>query len=226
MKSFTGNVLASLSAAGTGAALMFLFDPQRGTRRRAFLRDKASHFARRTQRSLSKATRDLGHRTQGVAAEARSRLLNRANGVDDEVLVERVRSKIGRVVSHPSAIEISAHNGRVALHGDVLQSEMGELLSCVSAARGVTAVENELKGHPNQNEVRALQADGSTRLGRTNFRPAPGTRLLLAAAGGALAVYGARRGGARGRLLEAVGVGLLGSELRRPSFNALARILG
>jgi hypothetical protein len=36
--------LALMSAAGAGAGLMYLFDPDRGKRRRALLRNKAMHL--------------------------------------------------------------------------------------------------------------------------------------------------------------------------------------
>jgi hypothetical protein len=219
-------VLTSLGAAGAGAALMFFFDPDRGAKRRSFVRNKTASLARETERSISKAARDLTHRTQGLMAETRSVLETHSNPVDDSVLVERIRSKIGRVVSHPSAIQISAQQGCVRLEGDILQSETRQLLSCVSAIHGVNSVQNDLKPHAKQAGVPSLQAGKSNgQTARPRLNPAPGTRLLLASLGGALTVYGAIRQGAAGKLLEAAGVGLLGGELADPGLKLLSRKL-
>src|ERR1041385_3242642 len=94
---------------GVGAGLMYLFDPDRGKRRRALVRDKAQALTRRLQKTVDKTSRDLRNRVQGLALEAKS------HNVPDEVLVERVRSKLGRLVSHPHAIEVAAKNGVVTL---------------------------------------------------------------------------------------------------------------
>jgi hypothetical protein len=47
---------------GTGAAVMCLFDPDRGNRRRAILTDKASSLANQLPVTLDKTGRDLSNR--------------------------------------------------------------------------------------------------------------------------------------------------------------------
>jgi hypothetical protein len=83
--------------AGLGAGLMYLLDPQGGGRRRALARAKAVHLLKKGGEAALKTSRDLGNRTKGLLAEARSSLRHEA--VDDDILLDRVRSKIGRVVS-------------------------------------------------------------------------------------------------------------------------------
>jgi len=213
------NVVAtSVGAAGAAAALMFFLDPDRGTRRRALVRDKTRSWAKNTQKSLTKATRDLGHRVQGVLAETRSHLPAR-EPADDAVLTERIRSKLGRLVSHPSAIEVTVRDGTVTLSGDVLQSEMRDLLSSVSSARDVENVRNKLKGHADSSGI-----PGQT--GAPRLRPTPGTQLLLGATGGLLAIYGATKRGLPGTLLGSIGVGLLGAELAQVGLNSRAPRMG
>lgn len=190
---------------GLGAGLMYLLDPQRGGRRRALLRDKAVHATKVGRDGLGKTSRDLAHRSKGLLAETRSTL--RREEPTDELLADRVRSRLGRLVTHPSAVEVTARDGRVTLSGPVLATELDRLLSGVEKVRGVREVENRLEAHERPGDVPGLQGPGSVpHRPRENW--APGTRLLTSAAGGALAVTGLRRGGALGSALGALGLGL------------------
>jgi hypothetical protein len=101
-----GTTLGLISGAAIGAGLMYLADPDRGTRRRSGVRDKAVHGVRSFGGAIDKGIRDLRNRIRGAAAEAWCAV--KAEEVSDEVLADRVRAKIGRVVSHPSAIEVTA----------------------------------------------------------------------------------------------------------------------
>src|ERR687893_381397 len=102
--------LTLLGGVGLGAALMYMLGPDRGRRRRALLRDKLVSAANKTPDAVSATARDLRNRARGLATEVGSMFTNEE--VSDEVLVARVRSKMGRVVSHPSAIEVTADQGR------------------------------------------------------------------------------------------------------------------
>ena len=53
----------------------------------------------------------------------------------DDVLVERVRAQLGRLVSHPHAIDVEAVNGRVTLRGPILQAEVNRLLRASGRVR-------------------------------------------------------------------------------------------
>jgi hypothetical protein len=75
----------------------------------------------------------------------------------DEVLVDRVRSRIGRVVSHPSAIVVGAKDGCITLSGPVLASEVRSLVSNVRRVMGVQHVENALDVHQERGNFSALQ---------------------------------------------------------------------
>jgi hypothetical protein len=66
-----GTLLCGVAA---GAALMYFFDPDRGRRRRALLRDKAVGMSNDLGEAATGAARDLRNRAQGVVAEAGSAL--------------------------------------------------------------------------------------------------------------------------------------------------------
>ena len=63
---------ALLGGIGLGAAVMYVLDPQGGRRRRALARDKAVSLAHNTSQVVSARSRDLANRAKGIAAEARS----------------------------------------------------------------------------------------------------------------------------------------------------------
>src|SRR5262245_30335813 len=121
---------AIVGTAVISVVAMYLFDPDRGRRRRAIFRDKARRTLRNTTELADVAARDMSHRLQGLRASARHLFMRRDAG-DDLVLIERVRAKMGRVVSHPHAIQIGARNGRITLSGPILAHEAHKLLDTV-----------------------------------------------------------------------------------------------
>jgi uncharacterized membrane protein len=176
-----------LGAAAAGAFSMYLLDPDHGRRRRAIMRDRVASGMSHLSDARTVASRDLRNRARGLAHEVRSRF--RQEEVPDEILCERVRSRLGWAVSHPGAIEVSALSGRVTLSGAVLEREYVRLLRTVWAVRGVADVEDRLAVYENAAGISALQGGGRARERR--FGPwqqhwSPGVRVVMGAAGGAL----------------------------------------
>jgi len=204
--------LSTIGALGVGAALMYLLDPDRGARRRKLVVDKLVRLGHTATDAVDTTRRDLGNRTHGLAAEARRRF--RSDEADDRVIEERVRSELGRVASHPSAVTVRVVEGRVTLTGPVLARESDALLSGVRKVRGVQDVENRLALHEKADGVPALQGaeEGSRRggefeLAQENWSPA--ARLLTTVGGGALAFWGARQRSPIGAAASAAGLALI-----------------
>lgn len=143
-----------------GVGLAYLLDPERGARRRAIARDKATSAGRRLAGELDARTRDLRNRASGKASELRSRF--RREEVGDEVLHDRVRAAIGRVVSRPRAVVVSVWDGKVTLRGQVLEAELAELIRTASGVRGVSEVVNQLEVHAEPGNVPSLQGGRTT----------------------------------------------------------------
>jgi hypothetical protein len=91
-----------LMGGALGALAMYFLDPHEGRRRRARTRDKVVHAGKRLNEASRVTARDTVHRAYGVLANARK--LFQHEEVADDVLIERVRAELGRVVSHPHAI--------------------------------------------------------------------------------------------------------------------------
>jgi uncharacterized membrane protein len=208
--------LSTLGAMGIGAALMYFLDPGRGARRRALVRDKAMHLLNKTADAADTTRRDLRNRARGLAAEVRGRFEH--EDVDDPVLVARVRAEMGRAVSHPSAILTTAIAGRVTLSGPILANEAHHLLSHVRSVRGVREVVDRLERHDTPGGVPGLQG-GITRRSHAHEMEllqdhwSPAARLLVGAAGGALALAGAERRDVLGGALSLAGLALLSRSL-------------
>jgi len=149
---------ALLTGVGLGATLAFILDPIAGARRRALVRDKAIWSAKRTGRVLDATARDMAHRATGIAAATRSRWTSEE--VDDDTLLERVRAKLGRVCSHPRAIDIETRGGDVTLRGPILASEVDDVLATTASVRGVRSVINELESHDSAVGIPSLQGEG------------------------------------------------------------------
>jgi osmotically-inducible protein OsmY len=146
-----------------GLGLGYLLDPDRGARRRALARDKVTHASSKLADGVKATATDLRNRAGGVAAELRSKVSSEQVG--DEVLHERVRSAIGRAVSHAGAVTVSAHQGRVTLQGQVVEDELNGLLRTARQVRGVSELVNELEVHAEPGNTPALQGTprGATR---------------------------------------------------------------
>jgi len=178
-----------LSAAAAGAISMYLLDPDHGRRRRAIVRDRVASGMSRLDDARSVASRDLRNRARGVAHEVRSRF--KREDVPDEILCERVRSRLGYAVSHPGAIEVSALSGRVVLSGAVLEREYVRLLRTVWAVRGVADVEDRLAVYESAAGISALQGGSKSpgpRFGPLQENWSPGLRVIMGATGGALLI--------------------------------------
>src|SRR5581483_8391629 len=198
-----------LTSLALGATLMYYLDPRAGARRRALLRDQLVHAGRLLRQARRITARDFVNRTQGVWAEATRWL--RAEPASDTEIVERVRAKLGRVVSHPHAVRVSVSDGRVELTGPILAGEVDALLECVRQVPGVREVHDRLTAYQSGEHISALQG-GRLRNGdrfellQDNWSPT--ARVLTGAAGASLVAYGMRSGGPLGLLATLAGAGI------------------
>ncbi|HEY2974800.1 MAG TPA: BON domain-containing protein [Pyrinomonadaceae bacterium] len=147
--------VALVGGVGLGAALMYIFDPDRGKRRRALIRDKVEAAGNKVAEQAEKMRSDLGNRAYGVVAETKS--IFRHDEVSDEVLVDRVRSRLGRIPVHVGAFDISADNGTVTLRGQILADELPKVLRATRFVRGVKDVDNQFQVHQTAGNVPDLQ---------------------------------------------------------------------
>ncbi len=178
------------------------------------------HLLNEIDHEIEVTSHDVANRTHGLVARTRSLVAN--DGATDAVIVARVRSKLGHVVSHPRAIVVTARGGQVTLSGPALAGEVDRLLSAVRSVRGVTGVEDRLRVYERPGDHPALQG-GTPRGGerpdlrRETWSPAMrliavtaiGSAVLRVAGPGRLAclAFGALGGGLIARGLASEGRG-------------------
>jgi hypothetical protein len=195
-------------ALSAGAAAMYLLDPDRGRTRRTRIRDKAYRYMRESEHLVEKAGRDLRNRTAGAIHEAKS-MLSRED-VADVKLIERVRSKLGRVASHPHAVVVSAEHGRITLEGPILQHELEQTLRSIRKVDGVKHIESRLQPYTNAESHPALEGGRplrGQRMAMFRTRWAPSVKLGACLVGAGCLIFGIV---SRGKVAKAAaGTGLL-----------------
>jgi uncharacterized membrane protein len=102
---------------------------------------------------------------------------------------------MGRFVSHPGSIEVTAENGVVMLRGPILRQEARPLLSGLARVRGVEEVRDELELHDGPGAASGLQGGVARRGVQFEWlqeKWSPAARLAGALAGVGLGIGGAR----------------------------------
>lgn len=150
------SLFTAVGALAAGAIATFFLDPEQGKRRRALARERLSSGLRQAAGSSQALAEDLRNRSSGLAARVRGRLEPRP--VSDDKLAERVRSRIGRWVSHPGSIDVQVLQGEATVSGPVLEAEASSLLSAVRRTPGVQAVVDRLERHADAGNVPGLQS--------------------------------------------------------------------
>jgi uncharacterized membrane protein len=207
-----------------GALAMYFLDPHAGRRRRARTRDKVLHAGKLLNEAGKVTARDTVHRARGVWATTRR--LFQHEDIGDDVLVERVRAELGRVVSHPHAIEVVAEGGHITLSGPILTEEVRPLLRCVRHVPGVRAVSDRLAVYEDSSHISSLQG-GHPRPGQRfelmqeNWSPA--ARLLVGSFGAGLIASSFRAPAGACALLGITGGALVA---RAATNKSLATLVG
>ena len=135
------NVAAAFVA---GALAMYYLDSNMGRRRRALARDKIAGVSRDAADLVEGAGKHVADRVRGAVATGSLDRTSSAQPQSDAQLRERVRSRLGHLVSHPGAIEVAVEEGVVRLTGQVLAKELDGLLSQLTGMAGVRKVHNAL----------------------------------------------------------------------------------
>src|SRR5688572_14297010 len=120
------------------AALMYLMDPEKGNERRATLRDRFTKFMGQATTKTEALIEQISDRAQGMAAETKRKLSTEE--VSDEVMVARVRSAMGHVLTNAHEVEVMANQGLITLTGSVPGAETETLISTIKALPGVHGV--------------------------------------------------------------------------------------
>lgn len=208
-----------LLSGAAGAAGIYFLDRECGHQRRTRLKQGAERLARTIAERAELGVRDSRHRLLGMARDAWSRI--RREQFEDRVLVERIRSRLGRIVLDPRKIHVTSDQGSVTLWGLASADEIRKLIHVVKGMKNVKEVRDHLEVEEGR-EARAAMPDSFQQARnqvRLNWTPAQ--RLLAAAAGTAGAVYGWRRHDYLGTSLSLAGSGLAAYSLLTKNIHSL-----
>lgn len=208
-----------LGGAAGGAAAWYFLDGDNGARRRAAFARKTNQLGRKIARGAELSFRDVENRLSGLARHAWASVIRPP--LDDRIHVERVRARMGRIVSHPHKIHATADNGVITLWGEATEQDAKRLVDAVAAMPGVRGVQNELDFCPPV----AAATNGSDAFTQahhqTLLRWSPARRLLAGTAGAAAALYGWRRKDELGALIGLVGGALVTHSVSRRNVPSL-----
>lgn len=145
------NLIGKIGAFAGGALVMYYLDPQMGAQRRAaFAELLASGLRGNEPPSGSEQRPRLKRRSYHQLAKA--------DPQSDAELRDRIRDRLGRLVSHPRALEVHVDNGAVRLSGDVLARERDGLLLQVREMEGVQKLVNAMTAHETPDGIASLEA--------------------------------------------------------------------
>ena len=167
--------------------------------------------------------RDLSGLAHRLAGRAKRFSPIRQNG--DAVLARRVRSALETVVSNPRMLAVSAHEGAVTLHGDILVTEHAVALQAVRALRGVRDVTDFLSDRSGK-DAAAFMRGGSPKSRGFDLTQAhwpPAARIFGGLTAGVLLLRAVSHRGVLDRLAAAAGASLL---LRSTTNIPLSRLSG
>lgn len=160
--------LGTLGAMAAGALAMYYLDPELGARRRALLAElvRSGLPAERRAQRRDRLARRTYHR------------VTHADPQSDADLRDRIQTRLGRLVSHPGAIDVSVDNGVVRLGGRVLAKERDGLLEQVQQMPGVQKLINAMSAYDDPQELarRAATTESATEsAAESGTEPQPAT---------------------------------------------------
>src|SRR5690606_25277307 len=115
-------------------------------------RRHAKRYTRKVSKRASNRLHRLSAKVRGGMPEPES----------DRQLEERLRARLGHVVSHPRAIELMVNQGEVALTGHILTAEHSRLLTEITRMAGVKTIDDRLKTHDEPGTIPQLQGQPHT----------------------------------------------------------------
>jgi len=135
----------AFGALALGVGAMWLFDPNRGRARRAWIGQKATRFMNETGDFFYATGRHVANKSRGYAHDAGQAMSSAASAVTDSELAERVRSALGRLGDAASSIRADAMQGRIHLTGRCVTDVVNRILDAVRNTPGVQGIDNSLE---------------------------------------------------------------------------------
>jgi osmotically-inducible protein OsmY len=138
-------VLYFAAAAAIGAAIAYMFDPDRGRTRRARIADQAAARARYAAGAVKAKAEYQKGVAKGIIHDVTEPL--RGEGTyDDDTLLQKVKSEALGYWPDPQEIEVDITNGMVRVSGTVAkESDRENLIKLIRDVEGVGLIDDRIK---------------------------------------------------------------------------------
>jgi gas vesicle protein len=137
-----------ITGAAIGAAAAYLLDPDRGRSRRARLHDRTAALARKAARRSRSWIRYRQGAARGVAHTLSKTIRERGRFVDDDTLLQKIRSEAIGPWDNPARedVEVDVDRGIVTLKGRVATSvDRIELIELILKVDGVDTIRDRVE---------------------------------------------------------------------------------
>lgn len=133
------------AAAAIGAAVAYLFDPDRGRSRRARLTDQATSRTRDAAATVKAKTEYQKGVAKGLIHEAKG-AFRETKAFDDDTLLQKVKSEALGYWPDSQEIEVDITNGMVRVSGAVdNESDREKLIGLIRDVDGVGLIDDRLR---------------------------------------------------------------------------------
>ena len=146
------NVSATTAGVGAAGALllglgaMWLFDPNRGRARRAWIGQKTHRLLNETGRFMRATGRHVANKSRGYYYESRKGLTSAGQTLSDSTLAERVRAGLGHLgLRSTSSVGVQCLDGCVTLTGRCIPDDVDAVIASARDTQGVHNVINHME---------------------------------------------------------------------------------
>jgi hypothetical protein len=148
-RSTVGAGSAGMGAAGAlllGLGAMWLFDPDRGRGRRAWIGQKTNRLVNETGNFMRATGRHLANKSRGYYHESRKAVGGAAASLNDSSIAESIRSSLGRLgLKSSSSIGVECTGGCVTLSGRCVADDVDVIIGTTRNTYGVDNVVNNME---------------------------------------------------------------------------------
>jgi hypothetical protein len=148
-RSRVGVGTAGAGAAGAlllGLGAMWLFDPDRGRGRRAWIGQKTNRLINETGRFMRATGRHVANKGKGYYYEGRRAVGDAAENLSDSSIAESVRSALGRLgLKSASSVGVECQDGSVTLSGRCVPDDVELIIVTARDTYGVDDVVNNME---------------------------------------------------------------------------------
>ena len=151
MMSVLTPMVTFMAGMAVGAGLMYMMDPEVGSRRRLQAREAAGRYMHRTQDTMrQQAQRLSGRGRQEDMTRGAETMTSQQDTMDDIDLREKIRSRLQERIDNADRIEIEVSGGMVTLSGSAKTHEVDRIIDAASTLPNVRSVINRIsvQGQP------------------------------------------------------------------------------